>query len=125
MAGYQVPEPVGQQTAVVASGVLVTAAAGGYCPTADPDRRFDEPADAGRGEEHRRRHRAAEEHVVVAVQEMLGEPVDVVQLAFHRERIERRQRARVGEVLGCTHDRDLRVIGYQPCLLYTSPSPRD
>ena len=52
-----------------------------------------------------------EEHVVVGVQEVLGQAGDVVQLAFDGLRIVGRQHRRVGEELLAAHDRDARVLG--------------
>ena len=53
---------------------------------------------------------AAEEHVVVGVEEVLGETRDAVQLRLDGVRVVRRQHRRVGEELLAAHDGDLRVI---------------
>ena len=53
---------------------------------------------------------AAEEHVVVGVEEVLGEARDPVQLRLDGVRVVGRQHRRVGEELLAADDRDLRVI---------------
>jgi hypothetical protein len=81
---------------------------------ADLRRRQEELGDAVGVEEAGRHDRATEEHVVVEVDEVLGQAGNVVQLRLDRVRVERRQRAAVTEEIAVRDDRQARVVQPQP-----------
>ncbi len=112
--GGDAAEPVPEQLAVHPGGVLKAAALGVVVAQADPRFGLDELGDPARGEEHVRSDGPAKEHVVIGIQEVLGESLDVVQLALHSLRIVGRQNRGVGEKLFAAHDRHTRVVR-QPC----------
>ena len=93
------------------SGFENAAAFGVVLAEADAGLRLDELGDPAGREEHVRAHRAAEEHVVVGVEEVLGQALDVVQLALDGVRVVGGQHRRVGEELLAAHDGDRRMLG--------------
>ena len=104
-------EALAEQAAVHAGGVLETAArrvvvARGRCGCRASMNLVTPP-----GEKNSRAHRTAEEHVVVGVEEVLGEALDVVQLALDGVRVERRQHRGVGEELLAAARCVTRVLG--------------
>ena len=84
-------EPLVEQAPVHARRVLVPRPVEVVVAEPDPGCGLDELRDPAGGEEHVRADRAAEEHVVVRVQEVLGEPLDVLQLRLDGLRVEHGQ----------------------------------
>ena len=81
---------------------------------ADLDAGEEDPGQAVAEDEQRRVDRAAEEHVVVEVEVVLGEPVEVVQLRLDRVGVEGREAPAGAEQVGVVHHGQPRVVRPQP-----------
>ena len=109
--GGDLAEAVAQQPLFTRAAFSRPLRSGRRLAETDARGRLDELRDAAGREEHVGLERAAEEHVVVRVEEVLGEPLDVVQLALDRMRVVGRQHARCRRTSPRSARSSPRVVG--------------